>query len=81
MMRVPLVEAVIAEIETYPGTTVADLLDFMRRFNLRFSPAEAPSERQLYKALYGLLVRQRELLTLNGNAADPPPPEPAATPP
>jgi hypothetical protein len=64
MLQVPLVEDVLAELETYPGTTVADLLEFMQRFNLRFSPADTPSERELYHTLYPLLAKQRDGLGL-----------------
>ena len=60
LLQTPLVDDVLGELESYPGTTVADLLEFMQRFNLRFSPANAPAERELYRSLYALLARQRD---------------------
>jgi hypothetical protein len=62
------VERVIAEIETYPGTSVGDLLVFMQKHNLRFGVAESPLENELYAGLYDSFRAQREKITL--------PPEP-----
>ena len=68
------VEKVIAEIETYPGTSVGDLLQFMQRHNLRFGVAESPDENVLYANLIDSLRRQREQVTL---APDPASDKPA----
>ena len=71
MIRTPLAEDVFATIETYSGTTVADLLAFMQRYNLRFGVATAPSERELYKDLFPMLIQQRNALAVNGVEAKP----------
>jgi hypothetical protein len=68
MLKSSVVERVLADIQKYPGTTVADLLEFMQRYNLQFSPATVPAERDLYRALYQLLVRQRTVLAMQGAA-------------
>lgn len=53
----------LADIEKYHGTTVADLVEFMRWYNLRFAPAkEGSPERELYPELYEALVAQRDQL-------------------
>lgn len=71
----------VAEIETYSGTTVADLLEFMQRFGFRFAPADTPDERQLYRELYATLRRQRqELAPEMAEAARPLDPKPGSTP-
>jgi hypothetical protein len=62
LLQTPLVGDVLAGIEKYPGTTVADLLAFMQRYNLRFSPAGSPAERELYQNLYPALIRQRRAM-------------------
>jgi hypothetical protein len=54
------VDLAIGEIETYSGTTVNDLKEFMRRHGLQFAPAATPDERTLYPKLHALLVEQRE---------------------
>ncbi len=64
MLRSPTAEAVIAELEKKPVTTVGDLLAFMEMFNLRFAPAKTPQQKALYENLYTVLVAQRdELMT------------------
>jgi len=68
------VEKVIAEIDTYPGTSVADLLAFMQKHNLRFGVAESPAENELYAGLFDSFRRQREQVTL------PPDPDAEAPP-
>jgi hypothetical protein len=58
VLREGAVERAIAEIETYPGTSVGDLLQFMQKHNLRFGVAETPRENELYA---GLFLSLREL--------------------
>ena len=62
VLRLPFVDGLLGELERYPGTTMADLMDFMHRHKLRFSPATTPSERGLYRQLHELLVKQRKML-------------------
>lgn len=80
MLEVPLAEAVLARMDRYPGTDLADLLEFMQNYNLRFGPATVPAERELYRSLYPLLLQQREQLTARlkaspGRGGVAPPPE------
>ena len=71
MLSERAIERVIAEIDTYPGTTVGDLIAFMQKHNLRFGVADSPTENVLYASLFSNLVEQREQVTL--------PPGPRAT--
>jgi hypothetical protein len=64
MLKEKWVEDVITAIETYPGTTVGDLVKFMQKYRLRFGVAEAPTERELYAALHEDMRVQREKITL-----------------
>jgi hypothetical protein len=57
-LRENWVERAIAEIETYPGTSVGDLLQFMQKHNLRFGVAETPGENALYASLFASLSDQ-----------------------
>ena len=70
ILREGPVEKVIAEIETYPGTSVGDLLQFMQRHNLRFGVAESADENVLYAGLFDSFRRQREMVTLPPDAAN-----------
>ncbi len=70
ILREGAVEKVIAEIDTYPGESVGDLIQFMQRHNLRFGVADSPDENVLYSTLYETLRKQREQVSL--------PPDPAA---
>jgi hypothetical protein len=63
MLQSQVVEKVIARLERYPGTTVAELLEFMVENNLQFAPAsELGGEREVYRQLYPLLQKQKLLL-------------------
>jgi hypothetical protein len=61
-LRHPVVEKVLAAIDSYSGTTVADLVIFMQRYNLRFAPATTPEERESYHALYAAMLRLRDVV-------------------
>ena len=54
------IERVFAELHTYSGSTVEDLMVFMRKFNLRFAAADSPEERDLYPKLYEIFRDQRQ---------------------
>jgi len=58
MLYSPRVEEILAELEKYQGTTLGELLSFMRAFNLRFASANSFRQRQLYLKLYPLLLDQ-----------------------
>jgi hypothetical protein len=64
------VERVIAEIQTYPGTSVGDLVLFMQQHNLRFGVAESPMENELYANLFDSLRTQRSQVTLPDDGGD-----------
>ena len=65
------IERVIAEIETYPGTSVGDLIMFMQKHNLRFGVADSPRENELYASLFDNFVQQREQVTLPADNEQP----------
>jgi hypothetical protein len=62
-LRRTKVEHAIGDIDKYSGTTVYDLMVFMRKHNLWFADAENPEERKLYPELYALLKQQLEKLS------------------
>jgi hypothetical protein len=66
------VERVIAEIETYPGTSVGDLVMFMQKHNLRFGVADSPMENELYASLFDNFRVQRAQVALPDDDADEP---------
>jgi len=73
------VEDLLVELDGFKGSTVADLVDLMRRYNLHFGPTEAPDERGLYQSLYPMLVNQRKALGIDaGGRYGVRPPEPSA---
>jgi hypothetical protein len=51
LARTSFVEDLLVEIEDYRGSTLGELLEFMRRYSLRFGPADEPAERQLYATI------------------------------
>lgn len=71
-LRERAVEKVIAEIDTYPGTSVGDLVQFMQRHNLRFGVASTPDENVLYASLFDSLRKLRDQVAVAADpAADP----------
>jgi hypothetical protein len=62
LFTIHLVEEALGDIEKYHGTTVRELLEFMNRHKLRFSAAESPVERDLYRHLFASLIQQKVLL-------------------
>ncbi len=61
LLKNDTVRRFLADIEKYSGTTIADLIDFMRWYHLRFAAAEPGTpERSLYPTLYERLNLQRE---------------------
>jgi hypothetical protein len=69
MLYSPRVEEILAELEKYQGTTLGELLSFMRAFNLRFAAANSFRQRRIYLKLYPVLREQVDLV--EGNAAAP----------
>ena len=63
------VQKMIGEMETFAGTTVYDLIHFMKSYKVGFAPADNEFELGIYPDLYDILVEQREqLLRSSGNA-------------
>ena len=62
LLEFSVVGDVLGNLEKYSGTTVGDLVEFMKRHNLRFSPANSDVENDLYSRLYILLRKQRDEL-------------------
>jgi hypothetical protein len=60
MLRERTVEQAIAAIETYPGTSVGELILFMQKHGLRFGVADTPEERTLYTSLLENLRQLRD---------------------
>ena len=55
-----VVTDVIADLDRFSGTTLVDLLEFMRNYHLTFAPAESPKETELYASLFEQLKEQRQ---------------------
>jgi len=51
---------VIADLDQFSGTTLVDLLEFMRYYHLTFGPAESPEEKRSYVMLFDRLKDQRQ---------------------
>jgi hypothetical protein len=61
------IEPILGEIDKYSGTTVFELIKFMKRNNLRFGVAqERGDERDLYTQLYVSLRQQLDLVQAGG---------------
>lgn len=60
LLQKPKYDEILAALETYPGTTVRDLVGFMEQFNLRFAPAATDRQKQVYEDLYTVLDPQRD---------------------
>lgn len=58
MLYSPRVDEILAELEKYRGSTLGELLTFMRAFNLRFAAANSFHQRRIYLKLYPLLLDQ-----------------------
>ena len=58
MLRTAVGAQALSEIDRYAGTTVAELIEFMHSYNLRFAPAVTAQERELYRSLYQAMVEQ-----------------------
>jgi hypothetical protein len=57
------IEQILGEIDKYSGTTVRDLVEFMKRNNLRFGvPDDIGDEPSLYPRLYASLRQQLDLV-------------------
>lgn len=57
LLKNPAYQKVLAELETYKGTTAGDLLAFMQAFNLRFGPAATDRQSEIYRQLVPMFGR------------------------
>ncbi len=55
-----IVTDVIADLDRFSGTTLADLLEFMRNYHLMFAPATDPEERRVFAKLFEQLTKHRQ---------------------
>lgn len=60
MLKAPALDQFLEGVDKRPEITLAQLLNFMSAFNLRFAPATTAQQRQLYTELYPMLVGLRE---------------------
>ncbi len=60
MLQKPDVDHLLKGLEDYKGTTLADLLAFMRAFNLRFGAATNDRQRAIYEQLFPMLDSLRD---------------------
>jgi hypothetical protein len=60
MLEKPQIEEVLSELNRIEKTTVGNLLGFMHTFNLRFSPATTPRQRQVYEELFPIIDQTRD---------------------
>jgi hypothetical protein len=59
MLETPAIDVLLAGVEERPDTTLGDLLTFMKVFHLRFGVAQSPRQKEVYNAIYPLLVQLR----------------------
>jgi hypothetical protein len=55
MLTNPSLKPILAQLESYRGGTIGDLIAFMHAFNLRFGPATSPRQLDIYKTLAPIL--------------------------
>jgi hypothetical protein len=72
MLQTPAIDVLLAGVEKRPDTTLAELLNFMRAFSLRFGPANTPQQRAIYDRLYPQLVSLRDTVAPALASAAPP---------
>ena len=62
MLEYKKAQDVLVDLDSYSGTTVAELLKFMDDHNVQFDVAERPQEMRAYREIYDALDKQRSLL-------------------
>ncbi len=58
-------QQIVAELDRYAGTTVGDLVEFMRRNNLRFGSADIGDESELYPKVFAGMKQMLNATTLD----------------
>jgi hypothetical protein len=69
LLKRRVIEQIVGELDKYSGTTVRDLLEFMRRNNLRFGVSEIGDEMETYPKLYAALKQQLDAVGFPGRKA------------
>ncbi len=62
LLQSPRADDILTALKSSSGRTVAELLDLMESFNLRFGSAVTDRQKRIYKELYQVLVAQRDAL-------------------
>ena len=62
LLERPNIQPAILELKKIQDTRLANLLGFMHAYNLRFSAATTPKERQAFRQLFELLDQTRDLI-------------------
>jgi hypothetical protein len=70
MIQKPVIDKILAELETVKDTNLSNLLAFMHAYNLRFGPATTPRHREVYAQLYPILLGYRDR-TIGAPKTDP----------
>jgi len=60
LLQKPDIRPALADLRKVKDTTIGNLLGFMHAYNLRFSAATTPKERQAYQQLYAILDQTRD---------------------
>jgi hypothetical protein len=60
MLDTPALDLITAGVEKHPDATLAQLLGFMKAYNLRFGQAKTPRQREIYGQLYPQLANLRD---------------------
>ncbi len=60
LLQKPDIRPALADLRKVSDTTVGNLLGFMHAYNLRFSAATTPKERQAFQQLYAILDQTRD---------------------
>ena len=65
------IEAIVADLDRYHGTTIADLVEFMNKHGVLFAAAEWPEEKQAFREVYEALAIQRSMFDEATQSSDP----------
>jgi hypothetical protein len=72
MLKTPAVDILLSGVEKRPNASLADLLNFMHAFNLRFGAANTVEQRKAYTDLYPKLAKLRDDIAPVATAAKAP---------
>jgi hypothetical protein len=74
ILQTPAINVLLAGVEKRTDTTVADLLSFMKAYNLRFGVASTPPQQAAYSELFPILDKLRDEIGAPSVASVAPPP-------